>query len=180
MILPTIKLIVIFLTLLLAFFQTENRNNILFWLLIIIFLLEGISLCIDYKKNAPKFVFIHQERTFDNAENPTIAKFKFEFKNLGGRTAKNTITTIKLLCEDTLLKVKEGSLPPKNIVPHQSTYPRVVFPAKACEDVFKNNKTIQAIFEIKHNEGMQIIDLEFKKDPMGISETKWKIISKEK
>ena len=178
MILPIIKLTVIFLTLFIAFFQAENRNNILIGLLIIIFLLEGISLYVDYKKNAPEFVFIHQKRGFNDAENPTNAKFTFEFKNLGGRTAKNTTTIIKLFCEGELLK--EASLQPKNIVPHQSTYPWVIFPAKACEDIFKNDKTIQANFEIKHTESIQIIDLEFKKDPMGISETKWKIISKEK
>jgi len=135
MILPIIKLIVISLTLLLAFFQAENRNKILIGSLVVILLLEGISLCIDYKKNAPEFVFVHQKRGFDDAKNPTNAKFTFEFKNLGGRTAKNTITTIKLFCEGKLLK--EASLPPKNIVPHQSTYPWVIFPAKACEDIFK-------------------------------------------
>lgn len=178
MLLPILKLIIIFLTLLLAFFQAKKRNKILIGLLSLIFLLEGISLYTDYKKNGPEFVFVHQKRDFDKAKNPKMARFTFEFKNLGGRTAKNTTTTIKLLSEGKLLA--EATLQPINIVPHQSTYPRVIFPEKACEDIFKNGKTIQANFEIKHSEGMQTIDLEFKKDSMGISETKWKIISKEK
>ncbi len=174
--LQILKLIIIFLTLLLAFFQAEKRNKILIGLLSLIFLLEGMSLYIDYKKNGPEFVFVSQKRYFDNANNPKIAKFTFEFKNLGGRTAKNTTTTIKLLSEGRLLT--EATLKPISIVPHQSTYPRVIFPAKACEDIFKNDKTMQANFEIKHNEGIQTIDLEFKKDSMGISETKWKIKEK--
>jgi len=178
MILPITKTLVILFTLLLSFFETEKRNWVLIGLLILIFVLEGVSIFIDYKKNAPKFVFDSQKREFDNAEFPKTAKFKFGFKNLGGRTAKNTVTTIKLFCEGNLL-MKE-SLQPKNIVPHQITYPWFVFPKEACDYVFKDDKSIQASFEIKHNEGTQIINLAFKKDPLGIIETKWKKISKNK
>ena len=171
MLLPIIKLVAICFALILSFFQAKNRNAILIIFLVVILFLEGLSQFLDYKKNAPEFAFISQKIYFDDY-NPTSAKFKFEFRNLGGRTAKNISVDIKLFCDDEL--VEEDSFRPRDKLPNQSMFPLMTFPRKACDEVFQKNKTMKAKFEINHKEGPQIIWLKFQRSPDRLEESKWR------